>query len=278
MTTAIKSITADQSRAYMDRVAPQEYSLIDVRQEWEYKEFHLPGARHIPLADLLDRVSEIPLDKPVLVYCLSGGRSRVAASLLEGQGFEDVTDMIGGIMAWQGHTAFGPMDLGVIEFSGRETPQEVVVKAYAMEHKLQVFYFERADLAETAERIELFMELAGFEDQHMDTLFSLYKKIMDHGMSRTLFEEVALSSVDSAVEGGVDVGEYLRINSNAFDSDQGVLQFASMVEAQALDYYLRCSMRAEKPEARDTFNLLAREEKAHLKLLSRFMDRRDEQD
>jgi Rhodanese-related sulfurtransferase len=278
MTTAIKSITADQSRAYMDRVAPQEYSLIDVRQEWEYKEFHLPGARHIPLADLLDRVSEIPLDKPVLVYCLSGGRSRVAASLLEGQGFEDVADMIGGIMAWQGHTAFGPMDLGVIEFSGRETPQEVVVKAYAMEHKLQVFYFERADLAETAERIELFTELAGFEDQHMDTLFSLYKKIMDHGMSRTLFEEVALSSVDSAVEGGVDVGEYLRINSNAFDSDQGVLQFASMVEAQALDYYLRCSMRAEKPEARDTFNLLAREEKAHLKLLSRFMDRRDEQD
>jgi rhodanese-related sulfurtransferase/rubrerythrin len=278
MTTAIKSITADQSRTYMDRVAPQEYSLIDVRQEWEYNEFHLPGARHIPLADLLDRVSEIPLDKPVLVYCLSGGRSRVAASLLEGQGFEDVTDMIGGIMAWQGHTAFGPMDLGVIEFSGRETPQEVVIKAFAMEHKLQVFYFERADLAETAERIELFMELAGFEDQHMDTLFSLYKKIMDHGMSRALFEEVALSSVDSAVEGGVDVGEYLRINSKAFDSDQGVLQFASMVEAQALDYYLRCSMRAEKSEARDTFNLLAREEKAHLKLLSRFMDRRDEQD
>jgi rhodanese-related sulfurtransferase/rubrerythrin len=257
MTTAIKSITADQSRAYMDRVAPQEYSLIDVRQEWEYKEFHLPGARHIPLADLLDRVSEIPLDKPVLVYCLSGGRSRVAASLLEGQGFEDVTDMIGGIMAWQGHTAFGPMDLGVIEFSGRETPQEVVVKAYAMEHKLQVFYFERADLAETAERIELFMELAGFEDQHMDTLFSLYKKIMDQGMSRTLFEEVALSSVKSAVEGGVDVGEYLSNNSEAFDSDQGVLQ-------------------AEKPEARDTFNLLAREEKAHLKLLSRFMDRREQ--
>jgi rubrerythrin len=95
-------------------------------------------------------------------------------------------------------------------------------------------------------------------------------------MSRALFEEVALSSVDSAVEGGVDVGEYLRINSKAFDSDQGVLQFASMVEAQALDYYLRCSMRAEKPEARDTFNLLAREEKAHLKLLSRFMDRREQ--
>jgi rubrerythrin len=35
-------------------------------------------------------------------------------------------------------------------------------------------------------------------------------------------------------------------------------------------------MRAEKPEARDTFNLLAREEKAHLKLLSRFMDRREQ--
>jgi rhodanese-related sulfurtransferase/rubrerythrin len=277
MTTSVKLISADQARDYLDRTAPTQYSLLDVRQDWEYEEFHIPGARLIPLADLLDRLEDIPRDKPVLVYCLSGGRSGAAATLLSGQGYEDVTSMVGGVMAWQGHTAFGPMELGMIEFTGRETPQEVVLKAYAMENSLQTFYVERADFAETLERIELFMELAGFEDRHKDTLFVYYQKILGETISRKLFEEVALAGAGATVEGGLGINEFLVAFGEAFDEDQGVLQFASMVEAQALDYYLRCAVVAEQPEARQAFETLAREEKAHLKLLARNMDRREDQ-
>lgn len=278
MTRAMKMMSVDEVRAYAESHAPDAYTLLDVRQGWEYEEFHIPGAMHVPLADLMDRLGEIKRDKPVIVYCLAGGRSAAAASLLDGEGFAEAYTMTGGVMAWRGHTAFGPVDLGVIEFTGRETPQEVVLKAYAMEHRLQEFYFLRADLAETLGRIELFMELAGFEDRHKDTLFGLYQKILDEKMSRRLFEEVALSDMDDAVEGGVSIQGYLDTFGDAFDEDQGVLQFASMVEAQALDYYLRCARRAENPEAREVFELLAREEKAHLKLLARFMDRRAEED
>jgi len=278
MTRAMKLMSVDEARKFTESRPPDAYTLLDVRQAWEYREFHLPGALHIPLSELLDRLGELDRDKPVITYCLAGGRSAAAASLLDGEGFAEVFTMHGGVMAWRGETAFGPVEFGVIEFSGRETPQEVVLKAYAMEHRLQEFYLLRADLAETLERIELFMELAGFEDQHMDVLFGHYRAIMGEPMDRRLFEEVALSDGGGASEGGVSIQHYLDALGDTFDEDQGVLQFASMVEAQALDYYLRCSRRAENPEAREVFETLAREERAHLKLLARFMDMRAQED
>jgi len=272
----IAMMSTEQARAFMDRRKPDEYTLLDVRQNWEYEEFHIPGAQLIPLVELPDRLDEVSRSRPVIAYCAAGGRSMAASVLLEGQGYEDITNMVGGAMAWQGHVAFGPMELGMIEFSGKETPVEVVLKAYAMESSLQRFYVERADKAETLERIELFMELAGFEDRHKDILFNLYTKIVGQEMDRDTFEKEAFDSIGFTAEGGIDIEEFLEEHGEAFDSDQGVLQLATMVEAQALDYYLRCVMRTENSETEKVLQLLAREEKAHLKLLGRFMDQRDQ--
>ena len=276
MTQSIQMMTTDQAREYLDRHKPDEYVLLDVRQDWEYEEFHLPGARHIPLVELADRLGEVDKAKPVIAYCASGGRSMAAAALMEGQGFRNITNLVGGALAWQGHVAYGPMELGMIEFTGRESPVEVVLKAYAMENSLQTFYVQRADMAETLERIELFMELAGFEDRHKDTLFNLYLKLIDGPMDRDMFEREAFCSAGITAEGGVNIQEFVDEFGDAFDEDQGILQLATMVEAQALDYYLRCAMRADNPETQKVLQTLAREEKAHLKLLGRYMDKREE--
>ncbi|MDC0335755.1 rhodanese-like domain-containing protein [Pseudodesulfovibrio sp.] len=276
MTQPIAMMNTDQVKAYMDGRKPDEYILLDVRQDWEYEDFHIPGARLIPLVELPDRMDEVDKAKPVLVYCASGGRSMAAAALMEGQGFNDITNMVGGAMAWQGNVAYGPIELGMIEFTGKETPVEIVLKAYAMEANLQTFYVQRADMAETLERIELFMELAGFEDRHKDTLFNLYTRIIGEKLDRDLFESEAFKSVDFAAEGGVDIQEFVEEHGDAFDDDQGILQIAAMVEVQALDYYLRCAMKAENPETEKILQLLAREEKAHLKLLGKYMDKRGE--
>lgn len=273
MPKPIQLMNTDQAKAYLETHKPDEYVLLDVRQEWEYEEFHIPGARLIPLVELPDRLDEVDRAKPVIVYCAAGGRSMAAAALMEGQGFPDITNMVGGAMAWQGHAAHGPMELGMIEFTGKESPVEVVLKAYAMESNLQAFYVQRADMAETLERIELFMELAGFEDRHKDTLFNLYTKIIGEDMPRDLFESEAFKSVDCAAEGGVEIQAFLDEYADAFDEDQGILQVAVMIEAQALDYYLRCAMRAENPDAENVLQTLAREEKAHLRLLGKYMDR-----
>ncbi|BDQ36727.1 sulfurtransferase [Pseudodesulfovibrio nedwellii] len=271
----INMMTVDAARVFMGSRKPDSYTLLDVRQEWEYADEHIPGARLVPLVELIDHIDEIDKEKPVLAYCRSGGRSMAASALLEGQGFSDVNNLVGGMAGWNGEIAFGPMELGLIEFTGTETPAEVVLKAYAMESNLQRFYVERADMAETLERIELFMELAGFEDRHKDTLFTLYCKIVGREMDRDMFEKTAFTSIGLAAEGGVEISEFLAHHPAAFDDEEGILQLATMIEAQALDYYLRCARRAAESQTEAVLQTLAREEKAHLKLLGRYMDKRE---
>ncbi|EGB14131.1 Rhodanese domain protein [Pseudodesulfovibrio mercurii] len=273
--STITQMTPDEARKFMEGSKPDSFTLLDVRQESEYERDHIPGARLVPLSELPDRFDELDRQRPLLVYCASGGRSMAAAALLQGQGFEDINNLVGGMSAWEGDGAFGPMELGMIAFTGAESPAEVILKAYAMENVLQAFYVQRADMAETMERIELFMELAGFEDKHKDVLYELYTRTSEEVMSREEFEDVALRNASDMAEGGVPVGEFMDRFPGAFDSDHGVLELASMIEAQALDYYLRCAMRARSEDTRDVLQLLAREEKAHLKLLARYMDKRD---
>ncbi len=73
--------------------------LIDVRQPDEYEEAHVPGAVLIPLADLPERVDEVPVDGVVPFICSVGSRSRRAAEFLRRQGV-DAINVAGGTKAW----------------------------------------------------------------------------------------------------------------------------------------------------------------------------------
>ncbi len=75
--------------------------LIDVREQWEYDEGHIPGVKLIPLGQLPNRLNEIPKDKFVVMTCRSGNRSNQATQFLRQQGFDNVHNMQGGILAWQ---------------------------------------------------------------------------------------------------------------------------------------------------------------------------------
>ena len=74
--------------------------LIDVREDWEYADGHIPGATLIPLGEVPNRLSEIPKDKTVVAVCRSGNRSGQATNFLRQQGFENVHNMQGGMNAW----------------------------------------------------------------------------------------------------------------------------------------------------------------------------------
>jgi hydroxyacylglutathione hydrolase len=75
--------------------------VLDVRNPGEVAAGAIDGARHIPLAQLPARLAEVPTDRPVVVCCRSGYRSSVAASLLRRAGHPDVSDLLGGYLAWQ---------------------------------------------------------------------------------------------------------------------------------------------------------------------------------
>jgi hydroxyacylglutathione hydrolase len=75
--------------------------VIDVRNAGELDAGMIPGAVHIPLAELARRMDELPTDQPLVVYCASGWRSSVAASFLRHQGLSDTSDLAGGFAAWE---------------------------------------------------------------------------------------------------------------------------------------------------------------------------------
>jgi hydroxyacylglutathione hydrolase len=85
----------------LDRLLAEDaVTLIDIRNPGELQSGTIPGAIHIPLAQLRFRANELPTDKPIVVHCASGWRSSVAASLLRAQGFRQVSDLVGGYNAW----------------------------------------------------------------------------------------------------------------------------------------------------------------------------------
>ena len=74
--------------------------LIDVRTESEVSAGVIDGAIHIPLHLLPIKAHEIPQDKPVVIYCRSGARSAQACAFMASQGFANMHNLAGGIMAW----------------------------------------------------------------------------------------------------------------------------------------------------------------------------------
>jgi DMSO/TMAO reductase YedYZ molybdopterin-dependent catalytic subunit/rhodanese-related sulfurtransferase/glyoxylase-like metal-dependent hydrolase (beta-lactamase superfamily II) len=78
-----------------------DLQLLDVRAAAETAAGTLAGAIEVPLAVLADSLDALQRDLPVAVYCASGYRSTVAASLLARAGFSDVSDLLGGFGAWQ---------------------------------------------------------------------------------------------------------------------------------------------------------------------------------
>ena len=74
---------------------------VDVRAKHEWDEGHIPGSVNIPLLGLQERLGELPRGRALTVYCASGYRSSVAASLLQRAGTSDITELVGGMAAWQ---------------------------------------------------------------------------------------------------------------------------------------------------------------------------------
>jgi hydroxyacylglutathione hydrolase len=77
-----------------------DLQLVDVRNPGEHALGSVPGAVNIPVGGLPGRLDELDPTRPTVVYCAGGYRSSVAASLLRVNGFDDVSDLLGGYGAW----------------------------------------------------------------------------------------------------------------------------------------------------------------------------------
>lgn len=267
--TPVASLDAAGLRDFMARHPQGRYTLLDVRQPSEYREAHLPGATLVPLAELTDRLGEMDRQRPVVVYCAVGGRSRAAAQLLAGQGFAAVFNLQGGIKAWEGATASGLPEEGLTPVTGEETAADWIIHSYGLEEGLRSFYAAMAAAA-TVPRVTLLLgELAAVEDRHKERLFQLYTRLAPEAPARPDFE----ARIDATrMEGGFSTAEFLHRHAQAVQSVRGVLDLAMMLETQALDLYLRQADRIPTPAERGIFLDLAEEEKTHLRHLGALLD------
>ena len=75
-------------------------ALIDVRTPREHAQRFIEGSMSIPLNHIAERATDLPKNRPVLIYCAGGYRSSIAASLLQRHGFDQVSEIAGGFAAW----------------------------------------------------------------------------------------------------------------------------------------------------------------------------------
>lgn len=80
--------------------ARDKITIVDVRQPWEYKMGHLPGAVNIPLGDLKAGVAEFDPNQEICLVCRSGARGITGYKRLKKLGFANVKNMEGGMMRW----------------------------------------------------------------------------------------------------------------------------------------------------------------------------------
>lgn len=103
--------TVEALKTQAENVSPQEAAklqgekqavIIDVREDDEWQKQHIPGAIHIPLGQLNNRLAELVQYKqtPIITQCQRGGRSKNALAALKAAGFKQVYNLDGGLVAW----------------------------------------------------------------------------------------------------------------------------------------------------------------------------------
>jgi hydroxyacylglutathione hydrolase len=101
MKRTLNAIVQISPKELAEDLRSPEIVVVDVRGAAEWEAGRLPGALHIPLGYLVDRLDEIPRIKTVVTQCQSGARSSIAASLLKQHGFKHIVNLNGGFAAWR---------------------------------------------------------------------------------------------------------------------------------------------------------------------------------
>jgi glyoxylase-like metal-dependent hydrolase (beta-lactamase superfamily II)/rhodanese-related sulfurtransferase len=99
-TVQIMQITAAELKQELDQ-EPGSIQIVDVRRKPEWDQGHIAGALHKPLDRVAKMLGDLDRTKPVVVHCKGGYRSAIACSLIQRAGFQNVTNLIGGLDAWQ---------------------------------------------------------------------------------------------------------------------------------------------------------------------------------
>ncbi len=265
----IETMSAERAREWIAGKKEGEIILLDVRQPQEYRSGHLAGALLIPLPELPDRTGELDGLKQILVYCRAGNRSRSAAALLLTEGFSTVYSLDGGISAWNGHVAAGDYGQGLLLLEGRETAEELISLAWALEEGSRLYYEKAAVLTSDIESRDIFHSLAAAEANHKANLLMAYGTVAGQEFDENVLKREALKGV---MEGGAQVEDVIAFLKGQGRSLQDIIEVSMQVETNALDLYIKMYREIDSESAQKVFASLIEEEKRHLSRLGALLE------
>jgi rhodanese-related sulfurtransferase/rubrerythrin len=262
----VQSILPDDVRTIIKEKNANEYCLLDVRQPGEYEQGHIPGAKLIPLGALQAKIDTIPTNRRTIVYCRSGNRSRSAVGMLNGAGLDDVYNMEGGILAYNGLVAAGPPEAGSFCFPDDMSPEQLIAMAWYVEDGTKRYFDATQEKSENPEVQHVLANLSDFKRSHKKTLEKLFEKISGESIAENFPEDVLPRPPKLVMSGCVSVPDAVSWSKgkNAMD----ILDLMMALEANTLDLYLKLGREVRSDRAGSAFKSLAEEETRHLEKLA----------
>jgi len=267
----IETMNVDQAKEWFIGNKGSEFIILDVRQPEEYRSGHLPGAVFIPLPDLINKVGGLDHAKPIIAYCRSGNRSRAAAAFLLIYGFSKVYSMDGGITAWNGQVATGSYNEGLSMLEGRETAEELISLAMALEEGSRMFYVNVEELTLDTEAKNVLKTIAEAEEKHKTQILQAYKLITGENLTDDILNREPLSGI---MEGGVRIDEVVSFLKGSDKTLLDILEVSMQLEINSLDLYIKILRNIEDAGAKKVFDILIEEEKNHLSKLGKLLGER----
>lgn len=262
----VKSVSTEELRRVLREAESDAYCLIDVRQPAEYEEKHIPGAKLVPLGELQTHLPKADASKLTYVYCRSGNRSRSAVGMFNGAGFDNVYNVEGGILAYNGLVAIGPPEAGVFCFPDNMSPDALVAMAWYVEDGSQRFIAAMQDRMQNQDAQAVFSELFEFKRSHKNDLHDLFKKIAAPDTVSGFPESVLPHPPADVMAGCVSVPEAVSWSEGKLATD--IFDLMMSLEANTLDLYLKLGRQVASESARSVFMALSEKQKDHFGTLA----------
>jgi len=265
-----EDITAEELRQFVKSHNEKEYLLVDVRQPDEYTKAHIPGAKFIPLNEILSDFSGLPANRDVIFYCHSGGRSLAAASMFSEEGITEkkIYNLEGGILSWEGKTLKGFPKIQV--FDKTKGPVELLLTAMDLEKGAWRFYTYILKNFAVDPIIPTLEQLSKAEIAHARTVYGFWEKAASTPIA---FDQLYESLKGDILEGGESLVEVMGYLKNIEENPcLRILELAIHMEYAAFDLYKTMAEQEKDQTIRDSFLAIAQAEKSHMRMLIRALD------
>jgi len=222
------------------------------------------------LNEILSDFSGLPVNRDVIFYCHSGGRSLAAASMFSEEGITEKTiyNLEGGILSWEGKTLKGFPKIQV--FDKTKGPVELLLTAMDLEKGAWRFYTYILDNISVDPIIPTLEKLPKAEIAHAKTVYGFWEKAASTPIA---FDQLYESLKGDILEGGESLVEVMGYLENIEESPcLRILELAIHMEYAAFDLYKTMAEQEKDQTIRDSFLSIAQAEKSHMRMLIRALD------